>query len=118
MYIKRVKRKCSVRGCKNTDCFAISRTREVGNTVIVCRSCLENALAAIDELPPNAKSNVKNKGISYPEALFFLGGALGLTEEETRAQIKRADEEAEEEIKAIKRAIAKRGKRQEKEDKQ
>ena len=40
MYAKRLKRKCSVRGCKNTDTFAISRTRELGGSVIICKSCL------------------------------------------------------------------------------
>lgn len=47
MYTRKVKRKCNVRGCKNTDCFAVSRTRELGNTVIICRACLERALERV-----------------------------------------------------------------------
>ena len=50
MYIRRVKRKCGIRGCRNTDCFAISRAREIGNTVIMCSECLKDALAEIDAL--------------------------------------------------------------------
>lgn len=50
MYIRKVHRKCGVRGCRNTDAFAISRAREIGNTVIICRDCLKDALEAIDAL--------------------------------------------------------------------
>ena len=55
MYIRKVKRKCGIRGCKNTDCFAVSRAREVGNTVIICRDCLKDALGSIESLEPSAK---------------------------------------------------------------
>ena len=58
MYIRRVKRKCGIRGCKNTDCFAISRAREIGNTVIMCRDCLKDALSSVKSLCPDAKTNV------------------------------------------------------------
>lgn len=68
MYVKRLKRKCSVRGCKNTDTFAISLTREVGNTVIACKSCLEKALGAIDDLKTEP---VAPPVINEPPALFF-----------------------------------------------
>ena len=68
MYVKKLKRKCSVRGCKNTDTFAISLTREVGNTVIACKSCLEKALGAIDNLKTEpAVPSV----VDAPPALFF-----------------------------------------------
>ena len=40
MYAKRLKRKCMVRGCKNTDTYSISHTRESGNSVIICIDCL------------------------------------------------------------------------------
>ena len=52
MYVKKLKRRCSVRGCKNIDTFAISCTREMGNPVIVCRACMEAALAKISETKP------------------------------------------------------------------
>ena len=71
MFVRQVKRKCSVRGCKNTDCFAISRTREVGNTIIVCKSCLEEALGAIDEMDPRAKSNINVLDNTLAPPLFF-----------------------------------------------
>lgn len=84
MYVKQVKRKCSVRGCKNTDCFAISRTREVGNTVIICKSCLGKALGAIDEIDPKTKSNIPALDNTSAPSLFFNAKALGTDAAETK----------------------------------
>lgn len=49
MYIKKLRRKCNVRGCRNTESYAISKTREMGNSIIVCKECLEEALKKIEE---------------------------------------------------------------------
>lgn len=70
MYLRRVKRKCSVRGCKNTDCLAISKTHEIGNTVIICRDCLADGLKSADELKPDEKTNVRRESTEAPP-LFF-----------------------------------------------
>ena len=48
MYVKKIKRKCGVRGCRCTESYAISRSREMGNSIIACESCLVEALAEID----------------------------------------------------------------------
>ena len=77
MFVRQVKRKCDVRGCKNTDCFAISRTREVGNTVIICKSCLGKALGAIDEIDPRTKSNIPAVDNTSAPSLFFNAKAHG-----------------------------------------
>lgn len=77
MFVKQVKRKCSVRGCKSTECFAISRTREVGNTVIICRSCLSEALGDIDKIDPKTKSNIPTLDNTTAPPLFFNAKALG-----------------------------------------
>ena len=71
MFARQVKRKCSVRGCKNTDCVAISRTREVGNTIIICKSCLGDGLKAIDEINPKTKSNIPSLGNTSIPPLFY-----------------------------------------------
>lgn len=84
MFLRQVKRKCSVRGCKCIDCFAISRTREVGNTVIICKSCLEKALGAIDEIDPKTKSNIPAIDNTAIPPLFFNAEALRV-ETETKA---------------------------------
>ena len=84
MFVRQVKRKCSVRGCKSTDCYAISRTREVGNTVIICKSCLGKALGAIDEIDPKTKSNIPVIGNTVTPPLFFNAKALGTDVTETK----------------------------------
>ena len=49
MFVKKFRRKCDVRGCKNTmNVYLLSKRREFGNTVSVCRDCLEKALAQTD----------------------------------------------------------------------
>lgn len=47
MNIKKVNRLCTVKGCKNTASYAISRSSEYGG-IIICKSCLEEALKAVD----------------------------------------------------------------------
>ena len=81
MYVRKLKRKCSVRGCKCTDTYAISLTREVGNTVIICKSCLGKALGAIDEVNPDTKSNIPVVENNPAPPLFFNAVALGLNKE-------------------------------------
>ena len=68
MRVKRLKRKCGVRGCRNTDTYSISLTREAGNSIIMCRDCLEKAIDAIDNVKEEPETRV-----SYSEAppLFF-----------------------------------------------
>lgn len=69
MYIKRIKRKCCVRGCKNTETFAISKSKEMGNSIIVCEKCLKQAIEAIESLP--SPSNTGTKKESEAPQLFF-----------------------------------------------
>lgn len=54
MNAKRVKRMCSVKGCRNTETYAISRIKEFGG-VIICKSCLEEALQAVNNPEVNRK---------------------------------------------------------------
>lgn len=49
MYARKIKRKCGVRGCRNTDSYAISRVSEPGNSVIICKDCLKAALGVIED---------------------------------------------------------------------
>ena len=45
MFIKKIKRICSVKGCKNThNVFIISKRREVGGSAVICTDCLKEAL--------------------------------------------------------------------------
>lgn len=83
MFVRQVKRKCSVRGCKNTECFAISRTRELGNTVIICKKCLGNAIKAINEIDPKTKSNIPDFDNMPIPPLFFNQEALVIADDVT-----------------------------------
>lgn len=47
MNAKKVKRKCGMRGCKNTASYHLSKTREMGNSIIICEDCLRDALETI-----------------------------------------------------------------------
>lgn len=57
MNVKRVKRKCMVRGCKNTDAYAVSLKREMGNSIIVCSDCAVKISKAIEN---ETKSNISS----------------------------------------------------------
>ena len=54
MNIRKVRKKCMMRGCKNTDTYAISKTREFGG-VILCQDCLSSALNEIKVLENSKK---------------------------------------------------------------
>lgn len=75
MYFKKLKRKCGVRGCKNTDnVFVISRNRELGHSIIICRDCMAEALNAADnyvvKLKPAAKVKEDKPLFPHPESEF------------------------------------------------
>ena len=70
MNIRMIKRKCGVRGCRELVSFAISKTREMGNSVIICKKCLAEAekMARDYKVPekPEKKSGVP--GLFYNRA--------------------------------------------------
>lgn len=74
MFVKKFKRKCSVRGCKNvTDVYLISRRREMGNTVGICKDCLKDALASIDGyIEPEKVIKVDRPLFYHPETKVTL----------------------------------------------
>jgi hypothetical protein len=56
MFIKKIKRICSVKGCKNThNVFIISKRREVGGSVVICTDCLKEALKDTESYAEPAK---------------------------------------------------------------
>lgn len=99
MYVRKVKRKCSVRGCKCTDTFSISNTIEPGNTVIICASCLKAAAEVVDNPKPMPEMRV-----SPTEAppLFFKEKVKKDTPEQTTDgyESKETDNEAPETVKS------------------
>jgi hypothetical protein len=74
MNVKKIKRKCGVRGCKNIDnVYAISKTREMGNSIIICKDCLVDALRSIEGYtePEKVKKEVKSL-FPHPELQVTL----------------------------------------------
>lgn len=101
MYIRQVKKKCGVRGCANTETFAIAKTRsEIGN-IYICASCLAEALSGVDEARKAHAERQKLIANSKPPALFFSAvpkaEVLAAVEEESEA----VDEVADEAEKAV-----------------
>lgn len=63
MVIKKFRRKCDVRGCKNTaNVYIISKYKDIGNSIAICTDCLNKAKALIDE-----KENVTLSSVTNPE---------------------------------------------------
>lgn len=93
MFVRKVKRKCNVRGCRNTDCFSISHTREAGNSVIICKDCLSSALIATDEIDPKTKSNIPEIKNTTAPSLFFNAEALGFVSTDDVAEAYAENEE-------------------------
>lgn len=49
MKVKKIKRICGVRGCKNTkNVYALSLRNEMGNSVIMCEDCMREALKSVE----------------------------------------------------------------------
>lgn len=57
MRIKKLHRLCSVRGCSNKVTYAISRSREIGSSVILCADCMRDALSVINKKTVNNEEN-------------------------------------------------------------
>ena len=81
MYVKKLRRKCGVRGCRNIDTYSISLSREAGNTVIMCKSCIGKALGAIDDIEEGKPRIVPHT--EAPALFFNRRTALAAVEEPT-----------------------------------
>jgi outer membrane biosynthesis protein TonB len=95
MYVKKIKRICGVRGCKNTDVFALSKTREMGNSVIICKDCLKDALASIDSYVEPEKVKTERKPLFYHPELEVTVPSVAENEPEPPEVIEEAPEDAD-----------------------
>ena len=49
MFVKKFRRKCSVKGCKNVDnVYIISQRRDIGGSIAICTDCLKEAQTSVD----------------------------------------------------------------------
>ena len=59
MFVKKIKRICSVKGCKNTqNVFVVSKRREVGGSVVICTDCLREAVKDTENYIEPTKVNI------------------------------------------------------------
>lgn len=66
MYVKKFRRKCSVKGCKNVDnVYIISQRRDLGNSVAICTDCLKEAQTSVDGYVEEIKV------VREPQPLFY-----------------------------------------------
>ena len=96
MFVKRFKRKCDVRGCKNNaNVFLISKRREMGNTIAICTDCLKEAQSSIDGYVEEKKAVVRdNKPLfPHPEMNVTLSSVADNTEPELNEVIESVAEE-------------------------
>ena len=94
MFVKRFKRKCDVRGCKNiTDVYLISKRREMGNTIAMCRDCMKEALASTENYVEAVKVKKEPKTLfPHPELEVTLS-SVAEKEPEPQEVIEEATEE-------------------------
>lgn len=80
MFLKKFKRQCSVRGCKNVEeVYLISKRREMGNTIGMCRSCLKEAFNSLDNYQEPAKVIKEVKPLfPHPELEVTLSSAIDI----------------------------------------
>lgn len=60
MYLKKIKRKCMVRGCRNTESFVISRSRDMSNTIYMCKECISAAKSGVENYKEKPKPPKKD----------------------------------------------------------
>lgn len=87
MYVKKIKRICGVRGCKNKESYALSRSREMGNSVIICKDCLKEALSAIDKQYPEPKDEALTEEVKIDEFICPQCGKTFKSERGLRSHI-------------------------------
>lgn len=98
MKVKKIKKKCEVRGCKNTDTFALTNTNEFGNSIIICEECLKRAVKAVSEYD---SSVTVQKAYMPPPPVFFnvipeaevKGDTVEEATEETVADVKQTEDD-------------------------
>lgn len=73
IYAKKIKKKCMIRGCGNTETFALSRSGSEFGNVFICASCLAEGLSQVDEARKDFDEKEKKKASkpSAPAPLFY-----------------------------------------------
>lgn len=71
IYVRKLKKKCMIRGCGNTESFALTRSSSETGNVYICASCLAEGLSQVDEARKKFNAAEKVKKVSSPAPLFY-----------------------------------------------
>ena len=107
MYVKKIKRICGVRNCSNTDVFAISRSKDMSNSVIICKDCLKDALNSIENYVEPVKVKTEQKPLFYHPELKVTESSVAEEEPKPTEVI---DDNTEEKSEPTEDAVAKKPK--------
>ena len=89
IYVKKLRRKCSVKGCRCTDTYNVSVSSEPGGSVIICRKCAEAAAKAIEKYEKLPAEQRKRPILNRPAPpLFFHAPAQPEEPAETLHNVK------------------------------
>lgn len=95
MFVKKFKRKCSVRGCKNTsNVFLVSKRREMGGTIGICTECLKEATKSIADYtePPKEVAREDKPLFPHPELEVTLSSVADKEPEPTEVIAENTEE--------------------------
>lgn len=95
MFVKRFKRKCSVRGCKNTsNVYLVSQRREMGGTIGICTDCLKEAAQSIQAYTEPEKKVVREDTplFPHPELDVTISSVTNEEPEPTEVIVEEAEE--------------------------
>lgn len=94
MNVRKIRRKCGVRGCKNTaNTFVISKSREMSNSIVLCTDCMRDALASAEKYIEPVREKRPNRPLfPHPELAVTISSVADKEPEPTEV-IEEATEE-------------------------
>jgi len=69
--IRKIKRMCAVKGCRNREAYTTSRVRDFGNTVIICEECAKGIVEAISKYGETGTGTGAKQGDVSDTPLFY-----------------------------------------------
>ncbi len=94
MYVKKLKRICDVKGCKNVETFAIGRYKQLGGGPVICKQCLEDALKEAKN--PDITDRADAKAVKIMSSSLFPRGIADVPPVEVKADDGKTVESGEE----------------------
>jgi quinolinate synthase len=95
MNVRKIRRKCGVRGCKNTaNTFIISKSREMSNSIALCTDCMRDALASAEKYIEPVREKRPDKPLfPHPELAVTISSVADKEPKPTEVIEEKATEE-------------------------